>query len=188
MQKDMKNSVRVLFKEDDVPSPTSNPTYESNPNGEEPATPPPHRPLVSDEWGSSNHKYLDANITWSAQDKASAAEADDADVDGGEESDNNATARPSTDGDRSETGAQGQENQGNAADPSHHFILCNGIFIHLRFLCFGYCEISRPWESGEENETFFRRVWKPFRNRLVLKTLRRNPKGKAQRGQYLRWA
>ncbi|XP_023542596.1 ankyrin repeat-containing protein ITN1-like [Cucurbita pepo subsp. pepo] len=125
VQKDMKNSVRVLFKEDDVPSPTSNPTYESNPNGEEPATPPPHRPLVSDEWGSSNHKYLDANITWSAQDKASAAEADDADVDGGEESDNNATARPSTDGDRSETGAQGQENQGNAADPSHHFILCN---------------------------------------------------------------
>ena len=37
---------------------------------------------------------------------------------------------------------------------------------------------------GEENEAFFIRVWKPLPSRHVLKTLRRNPKGKAQRGQY----
>ena len=42
-----------------------------------------------------------------------------------------------------------------------------------------------PISVGEENETPFIRVWKPFSNRCVLKTLRESPKGKAQRGQYL---
>lgn len=155
VQEDMKNSMRVLFKEDDVPSPRSNPTYEANnPNGEEPRTPTPLRPLVGDEWGSSNHKYLDANLTWSAQDNVPAAEVDIGD--GGEESDNNATARPSTDDDRSDIGAPTQESHGNRVDPSHndgvepesipipttekhHFILCNGTYVHqstLVVFCF----------------------------------------------------
>ena len=37
---------------------------------------------------------------------------------------------------------------------------------------------------GEENEKFFR-VWKPLSSIRILKTLRENSKGKAQRGQYL---
>ena len=39
---------------------------------------------------------------------------------------------------------------------------------------------------GEENETPFIRVWKPFPNRHVKgKPIRGNLEGKAQRGQYL---
>ena len=44
------------------------------------------------------------------------------------------------------------------------------------------CEIPNP--VGEENETFFIRLWKPLSSIRVLKTLRGSPKGKAQRGQY----
>ena len=40
-----------------------------------------------------------------------------------------------------------------------------------------------PTLVGEENETPFIRVWKPAD--AFLKTLRGNPKGKIQRGQYL---
>ena len=42
-----------------------------------------------------------------------------------------------------------------------------------------------PTSVGEENKAFFIRVWKPLPSRHILKTLRRNPKGKAQREQYL---
>ena len=35
-----------------------------------------------------------------------------------------------------------------------------------------------PTLVGEENETFFIRVWKPLTNRHVLKTLRRSLQGK----------
>ena len=42
-----------------------------------------------------------------------------------------------------------------------------------------------PTSVGEENETFFIRVWKSLLSRRVLKTLRGSPKGKTQRGQYL---
>ena len=42
-----------------------------------------------------------------------------------------------------------------------------------------------PILVGAENETFFMKVWKPFSNRRVLKTLRGNLEGKTQRGQYL---
>ena len=45
--------------------------------------------------------------------------------------------------------------------------------------------IVRPTLVGEENETFFIRVWKPLPSKRVLKTLRGSPEGKAQRGQYL---
>ena len=45
--------------------------------------------------------------------------------------------------------------------------------------------VCDPTSIGEENETFFIRVRKPLPSRRVLKTLRRSPKGKAQRGQYL---
>ena len=38
---------------------------------------------------------------------------------------------------------------------------------------------------GEENETFFIRVWKPLPSRRVLKPLRGSSKGKVQRRQYL---
>ena len=38
---------------------------------------------------------------------------------------------------------------------------------------------------GEENEAFFIRVWKSLPSRHVLKSLKRSPKGNAQRGQYL---
>ena len=42
-----------------------------------------------------------------------------------------------------------------------------------------------PTSVGEENETFFIRVWKPLPSRCVLKTLRGSLKGKAHKGQYL---
>ena len=42
-----------------------------------------------------------------------------------------------------------------------------------------------PTSVGEENKTIFIRVWKPLFRRGVLKTLRENPEGKAQRRQYL---
>ena len=35
-----------------------------------------------------------------------------------------------------------------------------------------------PTSVGEENETFFIRMWKPLPNVRVLKTLREAPKGK----------
>ena len=38
---------------------------------------------------------------------------------------------------------------------------------------------------GEENETFFIRVWKLLPSKRILRTLRGSPKGKSQRGQYL---
>ena len=42
-----------------------------------------------------------------------------------------------------------------------------------------------PRLVGEENGTFFTRVWKPLPSKRVLKTLRGSPKRKTQRGQYL---
>ena len=42
-----------------------------------------------------------------------------------------------------------------------------------------------PTLVGEENETFFIRVWKLLPNKRVSKILRGSSKGKAQRGQYL---
>ena len=42
-----------------------------------------------------------------------------------------------------------------------------------------------PTSVGNENKTFFIRVWKPLPSIRILKTLRGSPKGKAQRGQYL---
>ena len=44
--------------------------------------------------------------------------------------------------------------------------------------------LGGPTLVGEENETFFMRVWKPLPSRLVLKSLRGSLKGKAQKGQY----
>ena len=43
------------------------------------------------------------------------------------------------------------------------------------------CEIT---SVGEENETFFIREWILLPSRCILKTLRGNPKGKTQKGQY----
>jgi len=45
--------------------------------------------------------------------------------------------------------------------------------------------IVRSHIGWGENKTPFTRVWKPLPSRRVLKALRGNPKGKAQRGQYL---
>ena len=45
------------------------------------------------------------------------------------------------------------------------------------------CEI--PTSVGEGNKIFLIRVWKPLLSKRILKTLRENPKEKAQRGQYL---
>ena len=49
----------------------------------------------------------------------------------------------------------------------------------------GGVDCENPTLVGEENETPFIRVWKPFPSKRVLKTLRKSPKGKAQRRQYL---
>ena len=40
------------------------------------------------------------------------------------------------------------------------------------------CEIPHQLGIGEENETFFIRVWKPLPSRCVLKILRASPKGR----------
>lgn len=149
---DMKSSRKVLFNKDDDPSPRSHTTYEPDPNGQEPTTPPPQRPLFSIGSGSSNRKYLDANRTWSAQDNAPAADDVALDIGDGEEeeedgeSDNDATPRPSTEQDRHDMEAPTQENDDNRADgvdepestqerPSEekqqHYILYNCMFIHL---------------------------------------------------------
>ena len=45
--------------------------------------------------------------------------------------------------------------------------------------------IVRPHMVGEEDETFFIRVWKPLPNIYVLKTSRGSPREKVQTGQYL---
>ena len=42
-----------------------------------------------------------------------------------------------------------------------------------------------PTSVGAKNKAPFIRVWKPLPSRHVLKTLRKSPKGKTQRGQYL---
>ncbi|CAK9327292.1 unnamed protein product [Citrullus colocynthis] len=119
---DMKSSRKVLFNKDDDPSPRSHTTYEPDPNGQEPTTPPPQRPLFSIGSGSSNRKYLDANRTWSAQDNAPPADDVALDIGDGEEeeeeeeSDNDATPRPSTEQDRHDMEAPTQENDDNRAD------------------------------------------------------------------------
>ena len=56
------------------------------------------------------------------------------------------------------------------SDPMNFCALFNQLFIYVSYLIL----------VGEENETPFIRVWKPFPSRRVLK-----PRGKAQRGQYL---
>ena len=48
--------------------------------------------------------------------------------------------------------------------------------LNFFFVFVEKCEISYP--IGEENKTFFIRVWKPLLSRRVLKTLKKSPKGK----------
>ena len=46
-------------------------------------------------------------------------------------------------------------------------------------------ELWDPTSVGERNEIFFIRIWKPLSSICILKSLRRSPKGKAQREHYL---
>ena len=48
----------------------------------------------------------------------------------------------------------------------------------------GWMVRSHIRRRGEENETFLIKEWKLLPSRRALKALRRNPKGKVQRGQY----
>ena len=68
------------------------------------------------------------------------------------------------------------------------FLFSDGLLLLLHILSSFSCKQLWLWDPisvGEGNKTFFTRVWKSLLNRRVLKTLRENLKGKAQRGQYL---